>query len=319
MAGNGAFVDINEGMIVLDDMHDQIDSTIAYTRAYANEMRTTLTVALEDLAAQVGTYDPSISDIDTTVDSLDLPVFPAAPNLPVFDDTCIFDQLLTKVCEGIRDGGTGLSPVAYNAIISREQEARRNNQEEVYRTGLDAIGTDGFDLPSGQVASFERDIAREKLSKDQDSLNNTLVKDFDVANNNTQFMIDAGIRIEKMVRDSWDSAAGRVVDIYKAETDGIASQYQSLVSWMKSEVDRLKIEADIAIEDGRLGLAAYDSAVKLATSVSEAIANIAAQSIASALGAINTTLSNQYSGSESRRENWGHNDSLRESHNYQEL
>ena len=47
------------------------------------------------------------------------------------------------------------------------------------------------------------------------------------------------------------------------------------------------------------------------------MANIASQSVASALNAVNASASYGYSGSESVSESWGHSDSLGESHSYE--
>lgn len=315
----GTFVSVSEGKVGLDDMHDQIDQTILYTRTYADEMRGQLSIAINDLKDIVGEYNPDVIKVDTSVTPIDRPSFPGKPLLPDYEATCLLDSLIPKICTGILEGGNGLTEVVYNAIVAREQNARQINQDREYHEGIDSVGSDGFDLPSGHVSAVQLELSEVRATKDQDSINNLVVKDFDLATDNTRFMVTSGMELEKILRASWDSAADRVVDMYKVEMDGVVSEYQALVSWVGAEVERIKMEATIAIENGRLGLEAYTALAKLASSISEAIANIASQSIASALGAINTSLSNTYSGTENRQESWSHGETLSETHTFEEL
>ena len=147
----GSFVDISEGRVALDDMHNQIDATITYTRTYADELRITLGNALEDLKNLVGTYDPSIDDIDTSIAPIDRPSFPAKPILPAYDETCLAENIIALICRNIADGGTGLTEAVYNAIVARELETRRSSQDREYRNALDGVGTTGFNLASGHL------------------------------------------------------------------------------------------------------------------------------------------------------------------------
>lgn len=313
-----SFVTISENKVTTSSMRDQIDATINYTRAYADEMRVNLSKAVEELQELVGTYDPTITDVDTSLTPIDKPVFPSKPILPDYDATCILNNLVTTICRNITEGGTGLTEPVYNAIIAREQGARRIDQEREYRNSLDAVGSNGFDLPSGHVTDMQIELSDKRIEKNQDALDSLRIKDFDLATENTRFSITAGMELEKTLQDSWNAAAGRTVDMYKAETDGIAAEYNALVSWVSAEVERIKMEATVAIENGRLGLEAYTSSTALAEKVAESVANIAAQSIASALSAINTQLSNSYTAREGRSEAWTHGDRLTESHNYEE-
>ncbi len=90
----GSFVDVDKNVVGLDDMYQQIDATIDYTRTYADEMRTSLSNAVTDLQAVVGSYNPQIEDVDTSLDPIDRPIFPAKPNLPEYESTCVLDHLM---------------------------------------------------------------------------------------------------------------------------------------------------------------------------------------------------------------------------------
>lgn len=308
--------------------------------------------------------------------------------------------LFNKVHTDIIDGGTGLSDAVHAIIVAREQFARQANHDREYRRGLNAVGTSGFNLPSGQVAAFQRDVISDLAAQDQDALNNITVKDFDMATENTRFAITSGVEMEKVLRDTYqfseklgleaakatkqylidvynanvsaylarwegvklglealqtkisaistrnesvtniyqsrasvyktevDAIAvknkgivdARLGDIsaYTAEIEAVAKQYESLIEEANLNMKAQEIEVNATIEEAKVNLEAYTSQAELAKGVSESVANIAAQAIASALGAINTSLSNGYHASEGRSTSCSSNESISESHSYTE-
>jgi len=439
------FVNIDGSNVSTSSMRNEIENTIAYTRTFADEMRVSLSTGIENLNAVVGTYNPEISEIDTTVPTIDGPTFPARPSFgelglddnwpadlplaPIFMDygdmdfsfvtpsapdeidgnfdwsateysSEMWQALFTKVHSDILNGGTGLSGSVHAIIIAREQYARKTNQDREYRRGLDAVGARGFNLPSGQIAAFQRDIASDIIGKDQDALNNITVKDFEMATENTRFAITTGAELEKVLRSTYDASETRgleakkatkeyliqvydanikaylakwdgvkirmeslkakiegiasyndgntkvylgqaqvfeaqinaiveknrglvdarkgEVDVYSAEVQAVATEYGALVEEIKVKMEGVRLEIISAIEEEKINLSAYQSKAQLTEKVAEAVSNISAQAVASALGAISASMSNDYSATESRREGWTHTENLSESHDYDE-
>jgi len=313
---SGEIVDINEDKIRnLETMQVEIQDTITYTREFADSMQTTLALAIRDLQSIVGDYNPDPIEVNTDIIALDRPVFPLTPTFVSYSSD-IRDDLIAKVKDNLADGGTGLTEAVYASIIAREKEARRTNQDNSYRDALNSVGSRGFNLPTGQVASLQAKVATEIIKADQDSVNNTTVKDFELAQNNSQFIITSGIELEKTLVSTWATEEETKVSVYNANIQGVIGEYDALSKWSTTEIERIKVEADIAIKNEELALEAYTSMSTLAERVAEAIAGIATQSIASALGAVNTSMSNSYSGSEGRSEGWSHGESLGESHSY---
>jgi len=306
---------VTEGAVTFDDVSSEIVPMIEYVRDFSDEMRELLIEKIEDLEAIVGDYDYTPIAILFDIGDISKPVYPSdiVPSTYVSD---IYDTLLTKIKNDIITGGNGLTDAVYSAIIQREQEARRANQDTEYRRALDAAGTSGFNLPSGHVAAIQTALANEILSKDQDSVNNTLIKDYETATENTRFAVEMGVELEKLTLAAWTSTEERKLAVYEAKTQAISSEYSSLMEWVSAQVEVIKTEAEVAIKNAELDLDAYNSMAELTTSVAESIATIASQSVASALQAINTSMS--YGSSESRGETWSHGESLGETHNYSE-
>lgn len=310
----------------------------------------------------------------------------------------MWSALFNKVHGDILNGGTGLTQPVYDAIVSREQEARRINQEREYIKGLSAVGSTGFNLPSGHVAAFQAEFQRDIVARDQDSLNNIIIKDFDLATENTRFAVTTGKELEQMLRATWESAQklsleaakavhdyvlavyeanvkrylalwegikidlealklkidtiaaynegqikvflGRAeayraeieaivaknkgivdartgeIEAYKAEIEAINVQYMALVEEAKLAIEAAKLEVMQAIESSKIDLDGYIAETGLAEKIAEAIMSIGGQSVASTLGAINTSMTNTYSTTATKSENWGHDESLFEGWSY---
>ena len=77
-----------------------------------------------------------------------------------------------------------------------------------------------------------------------------------------------------------------------------------MVEEVKVKQENVRLEITKAIEQEKLNLQAFSEKASLAKDVALGVANIASQGVASALGAINTSLGNSYTGSESRDESW---------------
>lgn len=163
----------------------------------------------------------------------------------------MWSSLFNKVHNDILNGGNGLTSAVYSAIVARERETRRTNQDREYRRGLNAVGASGFNLASGQIASFERTVTTEMISKDQDALNNIIVKDFDIAVENTRFAITTGTDLERMLRATFETAQQRGLEAAKATKEYLIAVYEAnvrkyLADWegVKLDLEALKMKVD---------------------------------------------------------------------------
>lgn len=223
----------------------------------------------------------------------------------------MWNVLFSKVHAEISTGGNGIDEDVYNAMIAREQEARRVNQEREYQRGIDAIGESGFDLPAGQIAAFEKEITRDRNAKDQDALNAIMIKDFDTAIRNKEFSQTLGKDLELMLRSTFDKARERSLEAAKAAEDYIIRVYESAVKLFDSKWRGIEVE-------GRT----YSDKANLAKAIADAKVTVIAQIIASALGGINASMSQGYSASKSETARWSFSKSLGntlyEGHNFQD-
>jgi len=312
----------------------------------------------------------------------------------------LFEALFDRVIDNVRNGGYGLTDAVYTSIINMAQEAKRISQDRLYRAALDSVGESGFNLGAGILGGLQVETFRELAKLDQDYINNTTIKNFDMATENTKFFVTTGVELEKLLRQAYEATENRsleaskfakditiqvyaefvksfiakwegvkinleaylgkieaitaynngqisvfegvwkgistqvsaiaskneamisdrknLVDIYKVEVDAVSSQWSTSIASANLELEGIKLQVQLAIEEAKTNLDAYIGQAELGRSIADSISKIAAQAMASALGIIHTSLSSSYSSSEAISESWGHSENLSESHSYSE-
>jgi hypothetical protein len=108
------------------------------------------------------------------------------------------------------------------------------------------------------------------------------------------------------------------IEVYGTEVEAISKQFISLVDEAKLKQEAVRLEITKTIENEKLKLQAFSDKAGLAKDIALGVANISSQGVASALGAINTSMSNSYTGSEGRDESWRHAADLSETHTFEE-
>lgn len=106
--------------------------------------------------------------------------------------------------------------------------------------------------------------------------------------------------------------------VYEKEVGAISTKISALVEEIKSAVAVYRVQLEEVLEKEKINLAAYASSTQLAERLAKSLANIASQSVASALGALNTSMSIGYSGSESRGYHAGVTNTMTEGHPFKE-
>lgn len=424
MADVPSILDGNED---LNMVGDTIVNMISYVREYANTQMTALDDALDSLSGAIGTYNPQIPYIDTSIPAISGPSFPSRPAFaelgldenwpdgvipdPVLREYGLLDfeyvapeppqevdgsfsfspstytsdmwqALFFQVHSALLSGDYGLSAPVHSALLAREREARRLNQDREYRSGLSVVGSMGWNLPGGHGAAFLAEFQGEALRQDQDALNNITVKDFDIANDWRKTTLTAGVDIEKLLRDAFNKAEvisldaakatkeylarfyaenvklyvakwegvklrleaiktkveaiaslndsetkvyisraqaleskvkaiseknrGKIevrkgeIEVYATEVGAVRDEFLALVEEVKVNQEATKSQIDRELRLEELKLTAFSDKAKMAQQFALGVSQIHSQGVASALGAIHTSISNGYSASDSR-------------------
>ena len=260
----------------LPSTEDNIETIFTYLRTKADKSEDDLSNALSELSSLYPKFSPSTA----------LPPLPGIAPVSSFNwnsDTLSTEMYLSvfhQINTDIVNGGTGFSQAVHDSIVARELFARRLSERRTYQGALDNVGVDGFNLPSGQVASMELEFARDIEAQNQAVVNDLLAKDFEITQKNKEFSITSGLQLEDMIRKTFAQMQGYGLDAAKATQTYIIQSYEAALKRFDNSWKGLQIELD-----------AHGIDVGLAEKISDARASVAVQALASALGGINASMS----------------------------
>ena len=107
-------------------------------------------------------------------------------------------------------------------------------------------------------------------------------------------------------------------DVYASKVRAQADLYNALTENQKAKLEKSRLELEKAVQEVKALLDSTVSINALREKILDAISNIAAQVLASALNAVNTSIGHSTSATESRGEHWQHSDSVNETHGFTE-
>jgi len=208
-------------------------------------------------------------------------VFPAAPSItiPEFDGELptevwdmpenfsyteadygsdIWTDLLAKVLNDIRNGGTGLGALVEEELYDRALARQETENERLYQEVENYFEARGFTLPVGAMAGRLAEAGRE-ISRNNTEINSKIMIDqAQLAQTNTHFMIDKGVQLEGMLRDFFNAQAARAFEAAKAIASVGIEIFNANVNKFNAKVQAYQTQA-----------AVYESKIKAALTQAE--------------------------------------------------
>jgi len=309
-------------------------------------------------------------------------------------------DLFTKVHDGLLEGGTGLGAAVEAGLWTRARERQRVENEDAYLKATRELGARGITFPQLALRSIEQRMAAEVLRQNTVINAEIAIKQAELAQTNTNFLIERAVQLEQILREfhqnsgrlsleakkaaaqlilenyaeknkayiaQWQgidaelrakvgvmeayAADNKVtVDSFRAQMDGAIAQtdqiakersslveahkadgdvyaskvraqadwYNALTENQKAKIEKSRLELEKAVQEVKALLDSTISINALREKILDAISNIAAQVLASALNAVNTSIGHSTSASENRGEHWSHGDSISETHGFNE-
>jgi hypothetical protein len=133
---------------------------------------------------------------------------------------CVMQEL-NGDCMGV------FNQAVHDAIVAREQESRRRNQEREQAQALRTAGANGLNLAAGEQGAVLEALAAERMKLDQDSLNNLVVKEFDVEVDWAKFLRSFALDMERVSVDVWKTMQGFGLEAEKAAQDLYLAVYRA--------------------------------------------------------------------------------------------
>ena len=366
-----------------------------------------LPTGLASLITDFGTFSTTaptmaaMPAIDTTL--LTPGTAPVAPDASITWSetalaTSVYTPLLAKILATMADDSTGLDPLVEQAIYDRAIARNLTTNDKMYTEIETYFSARGWDEPQGAQEGKLLEASAEIARNETDVTEKVMIERADLAQKNSQFIIQQAAELEKLIRATRDGESQRALDYskisaeiiiqlysesvkgyvatieakkayieaqvevlrgaiesnkglidvyeaqveafkvgveakasindaiikgfeaeitgYDAETKALTASQMALVEDNKAKIEKADLELRLMIAQIDAAIRAYIGESSLKERVSNDLAQIAAQSVASALNAVNVSASIGSTENESRSEDYNHSESIQESHHF---
>ncbi len=157
----------------------------------------------------------------------------------------IWNALLTKTMDGIVNGGTGLDPAVESQIWERALLRQQGDDEKAYEEIEKYHSSKGWDMPQGALAGALQEKSDE-ISRNRRLTNiDIAVKQAELAQNNTQFMMQMGKDAELILRDFHNAQMNRGLEAAKAVATNAIEILNAKIAAYNGRIDKYKADAAV--------------------------------------------------------------------------
>jgi hypothetical protein len=200
-----------------------------------------------------------IPDFTAQVPVFDIPV-PQGLNYedPAYQSD-IWVSLMAKILHDIENGGTGLAEDVELGIWNRALERAREERTKSIRRMADKFGSSGLRMNSGELTSALLELEADWARKMTELGYNISEEQAKLAQTNTHFIVEQGIKCEALMRDFFNNQNNRVLEAQKQIVGTNIELYKALLQEHNNRVEVFKAET-----------LAYETKIKGATAKLEA-------------------------------------------------
>jgi len=184
---------------------------------------------------------PPDSGITTTINWTEIPL-----------SSTLYDLLVARIIADITTGATGLAPGILEDEFAQTLARQAIEDDKAQLEIEEYFSSRGCELPTGMFAARLAEHLNERQRKTAD-VNVSLTRiNADLAQKNSQFIIERASAIEKMLRDSRDAESNRKLDKEKSQVQFILQKFAEQVRAYIGEMEATKIyiEAQVSALQG---------------------------------------------------------------------
>jgi hypothetical protein len=143
--------------------------------------------------------------------------------------TVIYDAILARMLTDLQAGATGLDPIVEQAIFDRARARQQVARDAAYQKLNNDISGRGFTLPPGALLSALTDFDAEGVRQDAEINNNIIVTQGDLAQKNSQFMMQQATALEQIIRQSTNESDKNALEAAKSKATLLVQDYAERV------------------------------------------------------------------------------------------
>jgi len=236
---------------VISIIGDPIDTSITIS-----DVKTPPTFDRNDLEdfSEFNKTDPELVLLPTIdISDLEKPVTPDDINPTITWNEIalnqdIYQELLKRIKDDLVYGATGLTTEVQEEIFNAGRDRQRRENDKAYQRVQNDIAGRGSSLPTGALLAAISEISAEILEQNS-NLNRTLiVEQAELAQKNSQFIIDQASKLEQLLRTTRDNESNRSLDYEKAVASLVLQVYIEKVKLYVAiaEANKMYIEVQVA-------------------------------------------------------------------------
>lgn len=263
-----------------NDAQDLVSEQFSITQNWATTMLNQTLAFLNALNTTASFTVPEITLVHSLPDSLNIDDFDAVapgeltlsytpPTRPSFvvnplDGIFLFagvdysslinSDIIAKILDTFQNGGTGLDSDVEAAIWARALARKELKDSALYTEAEDYFASRGWTLPPGMLSGRLTEIQKE-ISREDAQLNyEVMIKQADLADQNTRFNLEQAINLEKILRDYYVNNEIKNLEISKAISTATVQEFTSKVEAAKLDIQMYETDnaAMIALIDAQV-------------------------------------------------------------------
>ena len=155
------------------------------------------------------------------------------------------DALYQKILDAIRNGGTGLGAEVEQGIWDRARNRLREDMQAEIDRITDMYAAMGCSLPSGPMMGTISRAQQEYGRKLSDLDRDILKEQAELAQKNTQFFLDEGVKFEQLKVEMHNKIMERALEGAKQVAQFALSAFESEVKAYNLQLDQYKTDASV--------------------------------------------------------------------------
>ena len=194
---------------------------------------------------------PNAPTLDNLVFEGEYPTMDLTPPEPMFVyseatyQSDLADAINTKLYNDVTLGGTGLDDDVEQAIWDRGLARLNTELDDMYTSALEDWGAWNCDMPDGTLSGALREVAFEDAQKRENLNNEILIKQAELAQQNTHFAITNGLVYEKQIMDYTNQVNNRAFEVARYRVQSVIDAFNLKVSAYNAQMQGYQVLAQV--------------------------------------------------------------------------
>jgi hypothetical protein len=167
--------------------------------------------------------------------------------------------------ERLLQGGTGISPLAENAIYARGRAKNRAEAQRVRDSLYNDVAGRGFTMPTGALLSGLQSARQAEFDANNLTTNEIIIKQAELEQKNAEFGLQSALTLRTAIlqlsgvyTQAMIGVTGQAVDYAKAMLQSTIEVYNAGVRCYEAALEGYKVEASVYDSRLRAALSAYE-------------------------------------------------------------